>query len=324
MGVYRHFMATGRVAMYNPNLLGIDKDGEIEVDGQKHFLSLRKAFRAKSGYTLITADYCQIELRILAALAQEETLIKIFKLGKDPFRLIAARIYKKQPDDILEFERNSAKQVGYWFGNLFWYWCWSFANPPDSNHLRSLRLSLPLQIIYSIIYGVGTTSLTKNLGFSSEEETIAFKNEFSDVFPKLMEFVEKRKEDARKDGYITTLFARRRYLSNINSEQSKARAHDERKAVNSSIQGSASDLVKHTMLRIDRAVQRERIECDLLLQIHDELIFQVKDEHVEQFISLIVDIMRKSGEILKTVLNVKVKKGPSWSECVEVPIPTAD
>lgn len=115
MGIYRHFMATGRVAMYNPNLLGIDKDGEIEVDGKKHFLSLRKAFKAKKGYTLVTADYCQIELRILAALADEETLIKIFKLDKDPFRLIAARIYKKEPEAVLDFERNSAKQVGYCF-----------------------------------------------------------------------------------------------------------------------------------------------------------------------------------------------------------------
>lgn len=138
-----------------------------------------------------------------------------------------------------------------------------------------------------------------------------------------MEFVEQRKQDAREAGYITTLFARRRYLPHINSEQKGQRAADERKAVNSSIQGSASDLVKHTMLRIDRAVRRERIECDLLLQIHDELIFQVKNEQVDEFISLVVDIMRKSGEILKTVLNVKVKKGPSWSECVEVPLPPA-
>ena len=109
MGVYRHFMATGRVAMFNPNLLGIDKDQTITLDGKEYFLSLRKALKAKTGYTLVTADYCQLELRILAALAEERELIEIFNRGEDPFRLIASKLYRK--DEVTEFERNAAKQV---------------------------------------------------------------------------------------------------------------------------------------------------------------------------------------------------------------------
>ena len=111
IGTYKHFMATGRIAMVNPNLLAIDKDSEMTIDGKHYKLSLKKVFTAKRGYVLIAADYCQLELRILAALSKEENLIKVFNLDKDPFRIIASRIKRKDTDQISEFERNSAKQV---------------------------------------------------------------------------------------------------------------------------------------------------------------------------------------------------------------------
>ena len=280
MGVYRHFMATGRVAMFNPNLLGIDKDQTITVNGQEYFLSLRKALKAKPGYTLVTADYCQLELRILAALAEEKELIEVFNRGEDPFRLIATKFHGRE--EVSDAERNGVKQV-----------------------------------IYSIIYGVGISSLKENLGFRTDEETIKFKEDFGGRFPRLLPFVENCKREARELGYITTLFNRHRYLPNINSQDNKLRSADERKAVNSKIQGSASDLVKHTMLRIDRAIQRDKIPCELLLQVHDELIFQVADDFVDIFGKKLVEIMREEGRVLKTKLNVKLKTGPSWSECVQ-------
>ena len=111
IGTYKHFMATGRIAMVNPNLLGIDKDSEMTIDKEHYKLSLKKVFTAKPGYVLLAADYCQLELRILAALAKEGHLIKIFNQDKDPFKIIAARIKRKNTDQITEFERNSAKQV---------------------------------------------------------------------------------------------------------------------------------------------------------------------------------------------------------------------
>lgn len=102
-------MATGRVAMFNPNLLGIDKDQTITVNTKTYLLSLRKALKAKPGYKLVTADYCQLELRILAALAGENDLIDVFNRGEDPFRLIAIKLYEKE--EVTEFERNATKQV---------------------------------------------------------------------------------------------------------------------------------------------------------------------------------------------------------------------
>ena len=112
MGNYRSHMATGRVAMFNPNLLGIDKDSSIKIGNKKKILSLKKAFEAKAGYCLVTADYCQIELRILTALSDEKSLIDVFNQDIDPFKLIAARIKRKENvDEITEYERNSAKQV---------------------------------------------------------------------------------------------------------------------------------------------------------------------------------------------------------------------
>ena len=111
IGTYKHFMATGRIAMVNPNLLGIDKDSEMIIDGKHYKLSLKKVFIARLGYILLTADYCQLELRILAALSKEANLIQVFNLDKDPFKIIAARIKRKDTDQITEFERNSAKQV---------------------------------------------------------------------------------------------------------------------------------------------------------------------------------------------------------------------
>lgn len=113
MGIYRHFMATGRVAMFNPNLLGIDKDETIEIEDERYLLSLRKAFTAREGYILVTADYCQIELRILATLSQEENLIRVFDQNNDPFKMIATRIYRKDFNQITSDERNAAKQVSF-------------------------------------------------------------------------------------------------------------------------------------------------------------------------------------------------------------------
>lgn len=173
-----------------------------------------------------------------------------------------------------------------------------------------------LQVIYSIIYGVGTASLKENLGFATDKETIKFKNEFGQRFPRLMEFVEECKKEALDKGYISTLFSRLRYLPNIKSDDTKLQSAAERKAVNSKIQGSASDLVKHTMLRIDRKIKRRKMPVELLLQVHDELIYQAADHAVDEFSRLLVQIMREEGDVLKTTLNVKVKVGPNWSECV--------
>lgn len=147
-------------------------------------------------------------------------------------------------------------------------------------------------------------------------------NEFKTAFPSLFTFIQQSKDKAKKDGYIMTLFGRRRYLPEINSDDFKKRASDERKAVNSRIQGSASDLVKLTMLQLVDAIRKQNLDAVILLQIHDELIFEVKNDtnSVEQFIKLICKEMTMIGKILKTKLSIKVKKGLNWSELEEVNI----
>jgi len=287
IGTYKHHMATGRIAMYNPNLLGIDGDTEMTVDDETTRLSLRKVFTAKKGYALITADYCQLELRILAALSKEQNLTVLFEKNKDPFQLIAARIKRKDPDQITPLERNQSKQI-----------------------------------MYAIIYGQGLKRLTEALGVDDEEIAGGFLKEFHEAFPSLNTFIENSKEMARENKYIETLFGRRRYLPQIDSSDGRRRSADERKAVNSRIQGSASDLVKLTMLKLDQALLKTNVDAEILLQIHDELIFQVRDEeeNVKQFVRLLIKQMEGCGAVLKTRLSIKVKKGTNWSEMNELNI----
>ena len=154
----------------------------------------------------------------------------------------------------------------------------------------------------------------------SEDVARDFLKEFHKAFPDLESFIEQSKESARKNGYIETLFGRRRYLPNINSSDKKQSAADERKAVNSRIQGSASDLVKLTMLKLDQALDKTKIDAEILLQIHDELIFQVRndDESLNDFIRLLVREMNSCGSVIKTKLPIKVKKGLNWSDMTEV------
>lgn len=147
-----------------------------------------------------------------------------------------------------------------------------------------------------------------------------FLNEFHSVFPNLKSFIEQCKEDGRENGYVETLFNRKRILPDINAEDEKIRGYDERKAVNSRIQGSASDLVKLIMLRIDQSIKKEKIEAEILLQVHDELIFQVKDdkEIIKKFVKLVVKEMTGIGDYLKTKFQIKVKEGTNWGEMNEI------
>ena len=277
MGIFKHFIATGRIAMHDPNLLGIDKNDSINIDGEEFALNLKRSFKARSGFTLICADYSQIELRFLAALANDANLKKIFNEAKDPFKQIAAKIKKKQEaDEITLSERSSAKQI-----------------------------------IYSIIYGCGIRRLASNLNVS-EEIAREFLNEFHATFPALKEFIKQCKQFARENGYAETLFSRRRILGEINSEDERLRSADERKAVNSRIQGSAADLVKLSMLKVNKAIDEdEKIEAEILLQVHDELIYAVKDDEYvkKRFIDLLVKEMTSCSSVLDVKLQIKVQEG---------------
>ena len=174
--------------------------------------------------------------------------------------------------------------------------------------------------MYSIIYGAGVHRLSNNL-HQSEEQTREFLNEFHGVFTNIRPFIDLCIEEARQQKCIGTLFGRKRLLDDIDSDDENLRRSDERKAVNTRIQGSAADLVKLAMLRVNRAVAKENIECDPLLQVHDELVYQVRNtdaESVKRFVGLLVREMTGFGEQLRTKFVVKVKEGGNLAEMTEV------
>lgn len=174
--------------------------------------------------------------------------------------------------------------------------------------------------MYSIIYGVGIHRLSGNLNLS-EEKTKEFLAEFHAVFKNIGPFIERCIAESRESQCTETLFGRKRILENIESQDDQLRLSDERKSVNTRIQGSAADLVKLAMLRVSRAVAKEQIDCEPLLQVHDELIFQVRNSNagtVKKFVSLLVREMTGFGKQLDTKFAVKVKQGPNWSEMTEV------
>lgn len=158
--------------------------------------------------------------------------------------------------------------------------------------------------------------LTDNLRAENEEQTIAFLQEFHEAFPKLNPFIKRTKESCEKKGFVETLLGRRRYIPDIKNEDPQIKMYGERKAVNSRIQGSAADLIKLSMLRISLAIERESLDASLLLQIHDELIFEVRDDNaiIDKFVKVLINEMTDYGLILEAKIDIKVKLGSNWSE----------
>lgn len=319
--------------MHDPNLLGIDNDQTIEIDGEQHRVSLKQMFVAKTGFTLVAADYSQIELRILAVLADETALKEVFNQDQDPFKLIAAKIKKKQVDEVSAEERSWSKQVSdgaimlmasHWLSFFHFYpFChlFNFFKIFQNDELLIVLISCPPQIMYSIIYGAGVHRLSGNLG-QSEEKTREFLAEFHGVFKNIAPFIQRCIKEAQRTGYAETLFGRKRILEAINLkevEDDPRRLSDERKCVNTRIQGTAADLVKLAMLKVNQAVAQEGVECDALLQVHDELIYQVRDnpESVRKFVGLLVREMTGFGDHLGTKFVVKVKHGANWADLTE-------
>ncbi len=246
--------ATGRLSMSEPNLQNIsirNEEGKI----------IRTAFFYPDDDTVILSlDYSQIELRVLAHIAKEETLTEIFKEGKDIHRATAAKIYGVPFEEVTDDMRRKAKTVNF-----------------------------------GIIYGISTFGLKEQLGISNQEakELIeSFKREFSGIDAFEQECIEK----ARTYGYVSTLTNRRRYLPNINSSNRQMRSFSERAAVNTVIQGSAADLMKIAMIKCDK-VLKENFQTRIILQIHDELLFKVPKDELERVKPVLIDTMEHAMDL---------------------------
>ena len=262
--------STGRLSSSEPNLQNIPIRTEM---GKK----IRNAFIAEEGHVLLSADYSQIELRILAHLSRDESLLNAFKNDEDIHAHTASGIFNLDQNIISEQMRRMAKVINF-----------------------------------GIIYGMSSYGLARNLGIGREEAEKYINNYFF-RYQGVKKYIDREKEEARKKGYVLTLLNRRRYLEGINSKDKNIREFNERIAINAPIQGSAADLIKLAMIKIDESFKKERFKSRLLLQIHDELIFEVYKPELEKVKSIIKEIMEHSLEI-SVPIKVNLKMGNNWAE----------
>ncbi|MGB6371544.1 MAG: DNA polymerase I [Atribacterota bacterium] len=262
--------STGRLSSSEPNLQNIPIRTEMGRE-------IRKAFIAEEGLVLLSVDYSQIELRILAHLSRDESLLNAFKNDEDIHAHTASGIFNLDQNIISEQMRRMAKVINF-----------------------------------GIIYGMSSYGLARNLGVGREEAEKYINNYFF-RYQGVKKYIEREKEEARKKGYVLTLLNRRRYLEGINSKDKNIREFNERIAINAPIQGSAADLIKLAMIKIDESFKKERFKSRLLLQIHDELIFEVYKPELEKVKSIIKEIMEHSLEI-SVPIKVNLKTGNNWAE----------
>lgn len=264
--------ATGRLSSQHPNLQNIPIRTEL---GKK----IRHAFVAKKDHVLLSADYSQIELRLAAELARDESFIRAFKDGADIHRRTAAEVWNISEDDVTKEQRASAKAINF-----------------------------------SILYGVGPRALARSTGMSFEEAREFIARYFA-VHPGIQAYIDAMKLQAKTQGYVQTLFGRRRYLPDITSGVPQLVAAAERMAMNMPVQGTQADIIKMAMVALDRALVATELRAKLLLQVHDELILEVHEEDVAR----VEEIVReKMGGVatFRVPLVVDVATGKSWGDIV--------
>ena len=262
--------ATGRLSSSDPNLQNIPVRDD---DGQE----IRKCFIPEAGCRFFSADYSQIELRIMAHLSGDENMIEAFREGFDIHRATAAKIWKENIDDVTDEQRKKAKQANF-----------------------------------GIIYGITTYGLAQRMGIDNGEARQLIDDYFR-TFPKVQAYMEAAKEQAREKGYAETMFGRRRYLPDITSRNGTVRGFAERNAINAPIQGSEADIIKIAMIRIWRRFKDENIRSKMILQVHDELNFSVYPEEVEQVGKIVIEEMQKACE-LNVPLVADAGWGDNWLE----------
>ena len=262
--------ATGRLSSSDPNLQNIPIRGE---DGKE----IRKAFVPEPGCLFFSADYSQIELRVMAHLSNDPQMIAVFREGKDLHAATAANIYKKPIEEVTRDERTKSKRANF-----------------------------------GIIYGITVFGLAERLDISRDEAKQLIDGYFT-TFPDVHNYMEQAKQTARQRGYVTTLFGRRRYLPDINSANATVRGFAERNAINAPIQGTAADIIKVAMIRIHQRFKAEGIRSKMILQVHDELNFSVYPEEREQVETIVLEEMQRAFP-LNVPLVADSGFGDNWLE----------
>lgn len=261
---------TGRLSSSDPNLQNISIRDELGKE-------IRKAFVAREGYHLLSADYSQIELRMLAHMANEDHMIRAFNEGLDIHTKTATLIFGCTPEEVDDQKRRIAKTVNF-----------------------------------GIVYGQTEFGLSSQLHITRKEAG-EFMQMYFDSYPKIHQYMNQLIDFCKENGYVETLFHRRREIPEINDKNFMTREFGKRAAMNAPIQGSAADLIKIAMLKMDKALKDANVQSKMLLQIHDELIFLVPDNELDLMQNLVKDTMENAME-LKVPLKVSISVGKSWYE----------
>jgi DNA polymerase-1 len=262
--------ATGRLSSSDPNLQNIPIRTSVGRE-------IRKAFIAESGASLLSADYSQIELRVLAHMSADPGLIQTFIEDQDVHTRTASEIFGLPPDEITPEMRRKAKAVNF-----------------------------------GIVYGISAFGLAQDIGVSNSEAKRYIDSYFS-RYPKVREFINTTVHDARINGYVMTLFGRRRFIPELSSSAVAVRNFGERTAVNTPIQGSAADLIKLAMIQIQQRLYREQLRSKMILQVHDELVFEVSDDEIE-LMKKLVQYEMEGVVTLAVPVRVDIGVGKNWDE----------
>lgn len=262
-------VATGRLASNEPNLQNIPIRTELGKEIRKAFIPRDK------DYLIMSADYSQIELRIMASICEDEALIKAFRNNEDIHRSTAALVFKVDPKDVTSEMRRKAKEVNF-----------------------------------GILYGIGPFGLKTRLGITQTYAKEIIDNYFN-TFPKVRKYMDNSILEAKQTGYAKTLIGRRRYLKNINSSNKNVKQFEERAAINMPIQGTAADMIKLAMIKIHKELKTRKAKTKMILQVHDELVFDVHKTEVDEMRQLIKNLMETSFP-LKVPVVVDVGIGDNW------------
>jgi DNA polymerase-1 len=262
--------ATGRLSSSEPNLQNIPVRGEMGKE-------VRQAFIAPKGSYLLSADYSQIDLRALAHLSQDKSLLDAFRHDEDIHRATAAQVFGVDPGKVTPEMRRTAKTVNF-----------------------------------GVIYGMSDYGLEQATGLS-REEAAAFINAYFEKYPGVKQYLESTKEKAREKGYVQTILGRRRAIPEINHANRQLREAAERMAINMPVQGTSADIIKVAMINLDGEIAKRKLKSKMLLQVHDELIFEVPQAEQTEMKKLAAELMSAAIE-LSVPLKVDVKTGPNWGE----------
>ena len=259
---------TGRLSSTEPNLQNIPTRTELGRE-------IRKMFVAKDGYVLVDADYSQIELRVLAHIANDETMINAFRNNEDIHAVTASQVLGIPLEDVTKEQRSSAKAVNF-----------------------------------GIVYGIGEFSLAQDLHISVKEAK-AYIESYLEKYHGVRNYMESIKEQAKKDGYVKTMLNRIRYIPELKSPNYNIRQFGERVALNTPIQGTAADIIKLAMVRVDNRLINEGLKSKLILQVHDELIVEAHKDEVDKVKQILSEEMQGAME-LNVPLKVDMSTGHSW------------